>query len=292
MRSEKEYQKHVTKTISCGTGYSVVIQHFAGAEVLVPVIFRCKSRLCPTCAKIRRAQLISKFKYFRDCGRTIKLELTFTDDSPNPYLFPEYYSHAWDLFLKRLRRRYPKIKYFRVVELQKSGIPHFHILLDHYIPHTWITETFPECGGGKINYIKTVDPGRAINYVLKYVTKSTVADIDLDRFFYMTGMRQFSTSRGLYVFVPRDHTLYCVDSEYSRKFRLLIDSDPDNIYKNFFCICGSENSPPTCCFKLSDMYHILSIFSAYNDNDIKELIFKSRFDLNSEESKSDYAVFI
>jgi hypothetical protein len=291
MRSEKEYQGHTARSLTCGQNYAIIVQRFAGHEILVPTVYRCKSRFCPTCSKIRRAELIRKFKYFRDCGRCVKLELTFAGDSPNPYNHPEYYSHAWDVFLKRIRRRFPKIRFLRIVELHKSGIPHFHILIDHYISHTWITHTFPECGGGMVNWIKLIDPGRAINYVLKYVTKGSVADLDLDRFFYMTGMRQFSTSKSLFVFVPRNHTLYSLDDECSNKFRSLYDKDPRIIRDRFFCINNRSTGPPGACVSLSEIYSLISTFAMHNDDDLLRDIYLSRFDHDSDEARSKYPIF-
>lgn len=148
------------------------------------------------------------------------ITLTFDNRAPDPYVDPKYYTTTWNTFLKRLRRKYPKLKFARVVELTRTGRPHFHVLVDQYIPQRYVSWAFAECGGGKVADCRYVDPGRAGRYIAKYVTKSYNPESSSPYFFYITRMRTVSTSRNLYYVVQsfgansmciRDITDSCYD---------------------------------------------------------------------------------
>lgn len=207
-RTLEDWQKHSNRALTCGESYGVLSQVRRNVRFLVPVKYSCHSRTCEHCQKARRNNILEKMQYFKSVRRCVKLELTFPDSSPDPLEHPDFYSHAWEIFLKRIRRRIKKFRYFRMIELTKAGIPHFHILLDCYIPHWWISEIFPDCGGGEVNWIKQVPAGHALGYVTKYVTKSTGENDDYQKFFYQSGMRCFSYSHKLFEFVPRNNTYY------------------------------------------------------------------------------------
>ena len=130
------------------------------------------------------------------------MTLTFNNQAPDPLVDPKYYSLAWNTFLKRLRRKYPTLKFARIVELTQSGRPHFHVLIDRYIPQRYVSWAFAQCGGGKIADCRLVDPGRAGQYITKYVTKTFDPDSGQPYFFFITRMRSISTSRNLYYIVP------------------------------------------------------------------------------------------
>ncbi len=62
-------------------------------------------------------------------------------------------------------------KYIRVIESQKNGNPHLHILLDCYLKQDWVSGAWSALGGGKIVDIRRVDMHRASHYLSKYLTK-------------------------------------------------------------------------------------------------------------------------
>lgn len=82
----------------------------------------------------------------------------------------------WNAFIKRLRRKYDGFKYIAVVEFQKRGAVHYHMLSD--IPFVKASEMERIWGNGfiKINKITHVDNVGA--YVIKYMTKD-LTDIRL-----------------------------------------------------------------------------------------------------------------
>jgi len=58
---------------------------------------------------------------------------------------------SFDRFSKRLRRRFPKIAYVRTIEVHKSGYPHIHMVIDAYVPVSWLQLHWKECGGGMVD---------------------------------------------------------------------------------------------------------------------------------------------
>lgn len=137
------------------------------------------------------------------------MTLTFDNRAPDPLENPKYYSLAWNTFLKRLRRKYPTIRFARVVELTRSGRPHFHVLLDRYVPQRYVSWAFASCGGGKVADCRYIDPGRAGHYITKYVTKSYDPTSPSCLFFFSSRMRTISTSRNLYYKVPQIASSSC-----------------------------------------------------------------------------------
>jgi hypothetical protein len=84
-------------------------------------------------------------------------------------------------------------QYIRVLEFQKNGNPHFHVLIDRYIDIAWIKNAWVAVGGGYMIDIRLVDIHRVGPYVSKYLTKELL----------MSGpprSRRVTTSRGIKLF--------------------------------------------------------------------------------------------
>lgn len=75
----------------------------------------------------------------------------------------------FDKFMKRMRRRYGGFKYAAVVEFQKRGAVHYHVISDlPYIPKKDLSQVWRQ-GFVRINDIEHVDNVGA--YLSKYMTK-------------------------------------------------------------------------------------------------------------------------
>jgi hypothetical protein len=61
--------------------------------------------------------------------------------------------------------------YIRILEYQKNGNAHLHVLLNRYLPQDWVSEAWSSVGGGRIVDIKHVDIHRVSRYLSKYLTK-------------------------------------------------------------------------------------------------------------------------
>lgn len=91
-------------------------------------------------------------------------------------------------FIQRLRYRYKGFKYIAVIEFQKRGAVHYHMISDlPYIENGELRKIWGQ-GFVKINDITHVDNVGA--YMIKYMTK----DIADER---LMGLKSYQTSRGL-----------------------------------------------------------------------------------------------
>jgi hypothetical protein len=61
--------------------------------------------------------------------------------------------------------------FIRVLEYQKNGNAHFHVLLNCYLPQEWVSDTWSALGGGWVVDIRRVDMHRISHYLSKYLTK-------------------------------------------------------------------------------------------------------------------------
>ena len=81
-------------------------------------------------------------------------------------------------------------QYIRVLEFQRNGNPHFHILIDRYIDLEWIRSAWVAVGGGFMVDIRLVDVHRVSRYLSKYLTKELLLSAPLRS-------RRVTTSRGI-----------------------------------------------------------------------------------------------
>jgi hypothetical protein len=109
------------------------------------------------------------------------ITLTYGKDWPDD---PTAKNHL-NRFLNKVRRRYGKIRYVWVVERQKRGAIHYHILTDQYIPKNMLNPMWDKIVAKWQAYeghqrqtvrpnvigIDTNKPGQAEHYLMKYMTK-------------------------------------------------------------------------------------------------------------------------
>jgi hypothetical protein len=75
-----------------------------------------------------------------------------------------------------LARRYGKsIEFIAVLEFQKSGVAHLHLLVGVFIPQDWLSEAWQSVGGGRIVDIRYVDVHRVAAYLTRYLTSEKIA---------------------------------------------------------------------------------------------------------------------
>jgi hypothetical protein len=65
-----------------------------------------------------------------------------------------------------LERKFGKtVQFIGVLEFQKSGVAHLHLLVGLYIPQDWLSTAWESIGGGKIVDIRSVDIHRVTMYL-------------------------------------------------------------------------------------------------------------------------------
>lgn len=97
-------------------------------------------------------------------------------------------NHAFKLFIQRLRGYYPDLKYVAVIEFQKRGAVHYHMVCNlPYIDKAVLAAVWGQ-GFIKVNAIDKVDNLGA--YVIKYMT----VDTEDNR---LMGLKAYNASKGL-----------------------------------------------------------------------------------------------
>jgi hypothetical protein len=87
----------------------------------------------------------------------------------------KYLKRTWAKLRSLLHRKYGKaLPYICVLEYQKNGYAHLHILLNRRIEIDWLREKWQAVGGGWNVWIKLVKVRRTVNYVSKYLSKDLI----------------------------------------------------------------------------------------------------------------------
>jgi hypothetical protein len=152
----------------------------------------CKCWDCPQCAP-RKANRYRKAIGELAHSHRLNIMLTLTLDpeklrgEDSARYINKIFAH-FRTYLKRKLGRSPK--YIRVLELQKNGNAHLHVLLNDYIRQEWIVEAWSALGGGRIVDIRRVTMRKVSNYLSKYVTKQMLLSAP-------KRTRRVTTSRGL-----------------------------------------------------------------------------------------------
>ena len=154
----------------------------------------CKSWTCSYCGP-RRAKRYKRA--IREAAEELALQrlLTLTLDPARIEGDPvQYLNRLFAMLRVYLGRKYgASIQYIRILEFQKNGNPHFHILIDRYIPREWIQAAWVAVGGGCMVDVRHVDVHRVSRYLSKYLTKELLMSAP-------SRSRRVTTSRGIKLF--------------------------------------------------------------------------------------------
>jgi hypothetical protein len=107
-----------------------------------------------------------------------------------------YLRQCWAKFRVYLGRTYSKVSFISIVELQKNGTAHLHLLVGSYLPVEWIREKWQAVGGGWMVWISRVcDLHHVGKYLSKYLTKELLLSVPGKK-------KRVSTSRDIKLFPP------------------------------------------------------------------------------------------
>lgn len=154
---------------------------------------------CSYCGKMKRKRLYKKIRRHWGNSRMRFLTLTVSTAAIPQYLAYKEISHKWDIFLKRLRRQYPGVKFFKCLEFTKDGYPHLHVLLNRFIPQPWISEVWAELFESPIVYIKEIGTIEGIGYVAAYATKWQRDSQASASSYFLNRLRRYSFSSNFLV---------------------------------------------------------------------------------------------
>lgn len=202
----------------------------------------CKSWNCSYC-RPRRAK---RYRYaIRATAERLRLRrfLTLTLDPKKIEGDPvEFLNAAFAKLRVYLQRKYGTApQYIRVLEFQKNGNPHFHILIDRYIDIEWIRTAWVAVGGGYMIDIKLVDVHRIGPYLSKYFTKELLMSAP-------ARSRRVTTSRGIKLFekTPDDTVWLLIKVPIQRLIQVYAASvigtavDEDGLLESFTAILNEK----------------------------------------------------
>jgi len=201
----------------------------------------CKSWNCSYCGP-RRAK---RYKHaIRVTAEAYQLRrfLTLTLDPSKIEGDPvQYLNRIFAMLRVYLARKYKTpIQYIRVLEFQKNGNPHLHILIDRYIELDWIRKAWVAVGGGFEVKIFLVDVHRVSRCLSKYLTKDLLMSAP-------ARSRRVTTSRGIKLLqkTPTETTWTLVKVSISRLFEAYgravsgVWFDQDQMLESFTAILNS-----------------------------------------------------
>jgi hypothetical protein len=171
----------------------------------------CRSLRCLGCSKARLRYIRSRITLLAELFGLFRV-LTLT---LNPTLIPTgvrsdlYLKNCWRKMRVLLQRRFgASIRFIAILEFQKSGLAHLHVLVGLYIPQDWLSEAWQSIGGGKIVDIRCVDASRVAAYVTPYLVGGKIHHtLSL----LPARARIFSTSRGLSLSERKEKSGWWVD---------------------------------------------------------------------------------
>jgi hypothetical protein len=151
----------------------------------------CKCWGCPYCGPrkaTRYRKAISRVAESKGLNKFITLTL---DPSKIEGDSVQYIREVFNLFRVYLRRKCGRSpQYIAILEFQKNGNAHLHVLIDHYIEQKWLSESWSAIGGGHIVDVRFVDVHRIAKYLSKYLTKDLLLSAP-------PKSRRVTTSRGI-----------------------------------------------------------------------------------------------
>jgi hypothetical protein len=138
--------------------------------------YRCNRCRKPKLRKVRKriSEIADEHKLQRMATLTLDpKKLSATDRKRTD----RYIRELWRLMRVYLSRRWGKEKslpFVGVLEFQKNGNAHLHILLGQYIPRAWLKRAWQSIGGGQHVDIRFVDVHRVAAYLSKYLAGDKV----------------------------------------------------------------------------------------------------------------------
>ena len=198
------------------------------------IFIRCLNRFMED---YKRA-LWKKMKLLQYIGWDLKIDLTL---DPKRFMRLEdelrFIGKAWAKLRAWLLKLCGKFEFLCVLEVQKSGRPHLHVLIRGipYVSHSDLSEIWQKYGGGYV-WIKSINSNvNALWYVLKYVNKTILGkDKVYASILFASNKRMFSMSQNLL-------TKLHIRRNYKSK-GWMFDGIVDEFTLNIFC--QEENGLP------------------------------------------------
>jgi hypothetical protein len=161
------------------------------------LFIRCVNRFMEDYKRV----LWKKMKLLQYIDWDLKIDLTL---DPKRFMRLEdellFIGKAWAKLRAWLLKRYGRFEFLCVLEAQKSGRPHLHVLVSGipYVSHSDLSELWQKYGGGYV-WVRAINSNvNALWYVLKYVNKTILGkDKIYASILFASNKRMFSMSQNL-----------------------------------------------------------------------------------------------
>jgi len=179
----------------CGNSYYLaigkrdnILRFFTGTQ-------RCHSYLCPTCRRIKAAEIRRRIDASLQSEYYAMWSLSA---SKARYATPQGIRdlhHRYHLFLTHLSQLYPSFKYFRISEIGDGGNPHIHMLVNQYLDWPTMHHLWQHYTGGTHCQFERASDSKPGKYLSKYLTKSGATDTMKQEQLFLANIRRFGCSR-------------------------------------------------------------------------------------------------
>lgn len=154
------------------------------------VDFGCGRSDCPRCRRRKQERLIRRLYLARWTGLVCFWTITTDPKVIEPDEAIKTLNRRWHAVHRGLMRIAPGLRYFRVTELTRSGLPHIHLITDCYIPWRSFQNLLVNHRFGEVLHYKPLPVRVAIRYACKYISKELYLPKDADP---VTGRRWMAT---------------------------------------------------------------------------------------------------
>jgi hypothetical protein len=160
----------------------------------------CKAWDCPICGPKRAFRLRFGVAEAATTHNLVRLmTLTLDPRKCSAAKSPHYIKQAWRKMRVYLARKHNcTIQFIAILEFQKNGYAHLHVLVDRYLDQRWLKSAWQRVGGGSIVDIRMVEMQHVAAYLSKYMTKEMLLSKKYGK------IRRYSTSRGIKLFPKKE----------------------------------------------------------------------------------------
>ena len=146
-----------------------------GHKALFCQSYRCNRCRKPKLRKVRAriAEIAQENKLTRMATLTLDPKKLTAKDRKHT---DRYIRNCWRKFRVSLAREFKgSLPFVGVLEFQKNGNAHLHVLFSRYIPQAWLSDAWQANGGGEYVDIRFVDVHRVSAYLCVYLVGDKVA---------------------------------------------------------------------------------------------------------------------
>jgi hypothetical protein len=175
-----------------------------GGVRVVPML--CGQWSCVVCGRLKYRWFVRNVKNAsKEHGLKYFWTLTIAHGDCSPAASWELISVAWNRFRNAMAREGHRLTYVWVVEPQKSGHAHLHVLWDRWVDHADVSRLWERASGGsKIVWVERVKDDKAAVYLAKYCSKLAFRVLEVPGMGELVGRHRFAKSRNI-TFSPFRH---------------------------------------------------------------------------------------